>query len=63
VPLLAWRALARISELSPATPITVNQVELMQFDSIVSPRLPGFADLGITPEPLESVLRQMSGTV
>jgi uncharacterized protein YbjT (DUF2867 family) len=63
VPFVAWRALARLSELSPATPITVNQVELMRLDTIVSPRLPGFADLGITPEPLESVLRQMSGPV
>jgi NADH dehydrogenase len=49
--------------LSPTSPITVNQVELMQFDSIASPRLPGFADLEMTPEPLESVLRRISSPV
>jgi NADH dehydrogenase len=63
VPFVAWRALARVLELSPTTPITVNQVELMQFDTIASPELPGLADLEITPEPLESVLRQMSSPV
>jgi NADH dehydrogenase len=63
VPFLAWRALARVLELSPTSPITVNQVELMQFDSIASPRLPGFANLDITPEPLESVLRRISSPV
>jgi NADH dehydrogenase len=63
VPFFIWRALAGISELSPAAPITVNQVELMQLDTLASPRLPGFVDLGITPESLESVLRQMCGQV
>lgn len=61
VPFFVWRALAWVSGLSPAAPITITQVELMQLDTIASPRLPGFADVGITPVPLESVLRQICG--
>jgi hypothetical protein len=42
LPFAAWHALARIAELLPGAPITRNQVELMQVDTVASPDLPGF---------------------
>jgi uncharacterized protein YbjT (DUF2867 family) len=47
VPFAAWGALARISELLPNPPITRNQVELLQIDSVSMPGLPGLKALGI----------------
>src|SRR5262249_34037254 len=49
VPLAAWGALAWISELLPNPPITRNQVELMQIDSVSMPELPGLEAAGIRP--------------
>src|SRR5580693_3933322 len=40
-----WHALAYVAEMLPQPPITRNQVELMQTDSVASPGAPGFADL------------------
>jgi NADH dehydrogenase len=51
----AWHALAAVAELLPSPPITRNQVELMQIDNVAS-GLPGFAELGIAPRPLEEIL-------
>jgi NADH dehydrogenase len=59
VPFAAWHALARVAEVLPAVPVTRNQVELMEIDTVASPDLPGFADFGISPRPLEEVLRSM----
>jgi uncharacterized protein YbjT (DUF2867 family) len=56
VPLAAWGALARISELLPSPPITRNQVELMQIDSVSMPELPGLEALGIRPHSVEEIL-------
>jgi NADH dehydrogenase len=58
-PFVVWRLLARVCERLPTPPITINQVELMQIDTVASPHLPGFAELGIAPQPLESVLHRM----
>jgi NADH dehydrogenase len=43
----------------PGAPITRNQVELMQVDTVVSPDAPGLADLGISPRAMEEVLSGM----
>lgn len=59
VPFSVWHALAWVAEVLPGAPITRNQVELMQVDTVASPSLPGFADLGISPRPMESVLQSM----
>ena len=59
VPFGVWQALAWVAEVLPGAPITRNQVELMQVDTVASPSLPGFADLGISPRPMESVLQSM----
>lgn len=61
VPFGVWHALAWVAEVLPGAPITRNQVELMQVDTVASPSLPGFAELGISPRPMESVLQSMLG--
>jgi uncharacterized protein YbjT (DUF2867 family) len=59
VPFAAWHALAWISEMLPSPPITRNQVELMQVDSVLSPGMPGFAELGISSHSVEEILQEM----
>jgi hypothetical protein len=34
-------------------------VELMQIDTVSSPELPGFAELGISPQSVEAILQKM----
>jgi len=46
----------------PNPPVTRNQIELMQVDNVASPDMPGFAELGILPRPLETILREMLTT-
>jgi NADH dehydrogenase len=59
VPFAAWHALARVAEVLPGAPITRNQVELMEIDTVASADVPGFADFGISPRPLEEVLQSI----
>jgi NADH dehydrogenase len=59
VPFAAWHALAWMAEALPNAPLTRNQVELMEIDTVASADLPGFADFGISPRPLEEVLRSI----
>jgi NADH dehydrogenase len=40
--------------------LTRNQVELMQIDNVASPKLPGFAELGIAPTGIEAILARGS---
>jgi uncharacterized protein YbjT (DUF2867 family) len=56
LPFPVWHMLASLAELLPNPPITGNQVELMQCDTVASTALPGFATLGISPQPVEAVL-------
>jgi NADH dehydrogenase len=49
--------MARIAAILPSPPIARNQVELIQIDTVASPLLPGLADLGILPQPLEETVR------
>jgi hypothetical protein len=58
LPFAAWRALAWTAELLLNPPVTRNQVELMQVDNVCSPGVPGFAELGISPHSVESMLEQ-----
>jgi len=57
VPFPVWHTLARAAELLPNPPIACNQIELMHIDNVVSLALPGLTDVGIVPEPIESVVR------
>jgi NADH dehydrogenase len=61
-PFAGWHALTWIAEMLPNPPITRNQVELMQIDTVASPDMPGFRELGISPHPVEDTLRQMLRT-
>ncbi|HEX5079018.1 MAG TPA: complex I NDUFA9 subunit family protein [Geminicoccaceae bacterium] len=48
--------LARFLELLPAPPLTRDQVELLRTDNVVAEGAKGFADLGISPTPIEIVV-------
>jgi NADH dehydrogenase len=48
-----------MAEMLPNPPITRNQVELMQIDTVASSRMPGFGDVGISPHPMEAILQRM----
>jgi uncharacterized protein YbjT (DUF2867 family) len=59
IPFAVWHALAWASEILPGPVLTRNQVELMQIDTVSSPEMPGFAELGISPHSVEAVLEKM----
>jgi uncharacterized protein YbjT (DUF2867 family) len=59
MPFAVWHALAWAGELLPGAPVTRNQVELMEVDTVVSPGTPGLAALGIEPRSMEEVLESM----
>ena len=59
IPFAVWHALAWASELLPSPLLTRNQVELMQIDTVSSPEMPGFAELGISPQSVEAILQKM----
>jgi uncharacterized protein YbjT (DUF2867 family) len=59
VPFTIWHGMGWIAEMLPGAPVTRNQVELMQIDTVASASLPGVADLGISPRPMEDVLQDM----
>ena len=59
IPFAAWHALAWFAEIFPKPAITRNQVELMQVDTVASPEMPGFKELGITPVAVEEILREI----
>jgi NADH dehydrogenase len=59
IPFSVWHLLTWASEMSPSPLITRNQVELMQIDTVTSPEMPGFVDLGISPRSVEAMLAEM----
>jgi NADH dehydrogenase len=59
IPFAVWRTLAWFAEMLPSPPITRNQVELMQVDTVWSPEMPGFEDLGISPRSVEEILQEI----
>jgi uncharacterized protein YbjT (DUF2867 family) len=62
IPFSVWHALAWVSEILPHPPLTRNQVELMQIDTVSSPELPGFVELGISPQSIEAIIRTLVPT-
>jgi NADH dehydrogenase len=56
-PFAGWHLLARVAELLPRPPVTRNQVELMELDTVTSPSMPGLRELGITPRSVEDAVR------
>jgi uncharacterized protein YbjT (DUF2867 family) len=59
VPFPIWHLLARIAEMLPMSPLSRNQVELMEVDTVASAEMPGFDTLGIVPQPIEHSLEQI----
>jgi uncharacterized protein YbjT (DUF2867 family) len=59
IPFAVWHALALASEILPSPLLTRNQVELMQIDTVSSPEMPGFVELGISPHSVEEILQNM----
>jgi uncharacterized protein YbjT (DUF2867 family) len=59
VPFSLWHGLGFAAELLPVPPITRNQIDLMQTDNVAAPDAPGFAAVGISPRPLEDILRRL----
>jgi NADH dehydrogenase len=53
---------AYVEDKLPSPALTRNQVELMQIDTVSSPEMPGFAELGISPHSVEAILLKMSST-
>ena len=58
VPFGLWHVSARI----PGVPITRNQVELMETDTVASVEMPGFDAFGITPQPIANTLDKLLAT-
>lgn len=56
LPFPLWRVVALAAEQLPKPPLTRNQVELMERDTVASAALPGFAELGIVPRPVSAAL-------
>lgn len=58
-PFAAWHVLARVAEILPRPPVTRNQVELLEVDTVTSPSMPGLRELGITPRPVQDTVRDL----
>jgi NADH dehydrogenase len=59
LPFVAWHALAGVAEFLPRPPVTRNQVELMEVDTVTTPGMPGLRELGVTPQPVEDAVRRI----
>src|SRR5439155_23984323 len=59
IPFAVWHTVAWALEILPGPPLTRNQVELMQIDTVSSPEMPGFVELGISPHSVEAILQRM----
>jgi len=59
MPFPIWHSLARVAEMLPGPPLSRNQVELMEVDTVASLGMPGFDALGIAPQPIEHTLDQI----
>jgi NADH dehydrogenase len=60
VPFAAWHVMARIAENLPRPPVTRNQVELMEVDTVTTPGIPGLHELGIAPASVEDGVRDLA---
>ena len=56
VPFGVATAQARLLQLLPDPPLTVDQVQLLQRDNVATAGVPGLAELGIRPTPVEAVI-------
>jgi NADH dehydrogenase len=61
MPFARWHAIAYLGEFLPNPPITRNQVELMEADSVAALDAPGFEALQIQPRAMEDILPKLLG--
>jgi len=59
LPFPIWHSLARVAEMLPGAPLSRNQVELMEVDTVASAGMPGFDAVGIAPQPIEHALERI----
>jgi uncharacterized protein YbjT (DUF2867 family) len=59
IPFAVWHALSWAFEILPGPLLTRNQVELMQIDTVSSPEMTEFGELGISPHSVEAILQKM----
>lgn len=59
-PFSAWHLLARVAEVLPRPPVTRNQVELMEVDTVTSASMPGLREVGIVPRPVKDTVRDLA---
>jgi len=55
IPMGLARLQARVMELVPGKPLTRDQLLMLARDNVVSPGMPGLAELGLVPTPVELV--------
>jgi uncharacterized protein YbjT (DUF2867 family) len=55
LPFALWQTLALAAELLPGSPLTRNQVALMQHDNVPSVDSPGLSSLDITPTEIDAI--------
>ncbi len=56
VPFQVMQAQAAFIQFAPGAPVTPDQVELLKYDNVVSEGAAGFAELGIEPRDIETVI-------
>src|SRR5438067_6301804 len=59
LPFALWHAIGYVAEFLPSPPITRNQVELMEGDSVAAPGAPGFGVPQIAPRAIEDTLPEV----
>jgi uncharacterized protein YbjT (DUF2867 family) len=59
-PFAGWHLLARAAEILPRPPVTRNQVELMEIDTVTSASMPGLRELDVTPHPVRDTVRDLA---
>ena len=59
IPFAIWHAVGFFGELLPSPPITRNQVDLIEADSIAAPGMPGFEALQIQPHAMEEIIPEL----
>ncbi len=56
IPMGLARLQARLFELMPGQPLTRDQLLMLSRDNVVTPGVPGLAELGVVPTPVEQVV-------
>jgi hypothetical protein len=61
LPFTLWRILTLGAEFLPGSPLTRNQVALMQRDNVASTDCPGLSSLDIAPTEIETLVSAVVG--